>query len=173
MCRCVQHRCFTVTLTAFRRPPAARGCPRRVAVIAPVRSHHSRQPRRNNRHQPGLLPQDPHPSPMLDPFHPQVVFAEKFSNGCSAFDVECSMFPIFPRLKGAMPNGTDGRPNFGFRSIFFCSAFLAVTLTRPLQRGCLAAPSEEHFHGQAPPARPDFVKGDGQKTHSRAEKKRP
>jgi hypothetical protein len=32
-------------------------------------------------------------------------------------------------------------------------------------------PSEDHSHGQAPAARPDFVKGDGQKTHSRAEKK--
>ena len=83
--------------------------------------------------------------------------------------------PPTPDARPLHPQGaalkTGGLPVF--RSGFFCSAFLAVTLTRPLQRGCLAAPSEEHFHGQAPPARPDFVKGDGQKTHSRAEKKRP
>ena len=36
---CVHTGCFTVTLTASRIPHPARGCPRRVAVIAPARRH--------------------------------------------------------------------------------------------------------------------------------------
>lgn len=71
------------------------------------------------------------------------------------------------------PHKRFGQTGTVFRSVFSASAFLSIALTRPLHRGCLVAPSEEHFHGQAPATRPEFVKGDGQKTHSRAEKKRP
>ena len=59
-----------------------------------------------------------------------------------------------------------------FRSVFFCSAFLAIALTASPRKPArpLVAPSEEHFHGGGLAA-PLLVKGDGQKTHSRAEKK--
>jgi hypothetical protein len=59
-----------------------------------------------------------------------------------------------------------------FQVRLFLLAFLSVALTRPLQRGCLAVPSKDYSHGQAPPTQPDFVKGDRPNTHSRAEKKR-
>lgn len=48
------------------------------AVRAPVRRHRSRQLRRSpEKEQPGLLTPSPRPTPMLDPFRPQVVFARK------------------------------------------------------------------------------------------------
>jgi hypothetical protein len=61
-----------------------------------------------------------------------------------------------------------------FRSGFFCSAFLSIALTASPEKPArpLVVPSEDYSHGGGLPA-PLFVKGDGQKTHSRAEKKRP
>ena len=47
---CVPSRCFTVTLIAARRAPAARDCPRRVAIIAPACRHPSCQFRRSAPH---------------------------------------------------------------------------------------------------------------------------
>src|ERR1019366_4877985 len=77
MWRCVLSRCRTVTLTASRIPHPARG-PRRVAVSAPACRHPSCQRRRAaSFFELGrvCLPQNPRPFPMLDPFHPQEVFA--------------------------------------------------------------------------------------------------
>jgi hypothetical protein len=57
-------------------------------------------------------------------------------------------------------------PAFSAPALF--SIALTASPTAPARP--LVAPSEEHFHGGGLAA-PLFVKGDGQKTHSRAEKK--
>ena len=78
-----------------------------------------------------------------------------------------------PRCLAPAPTGRNGQRQLAtvFKSGIFFSAFLSIALTRPLHRGCLVVPSGDYSHGQAPATRPDFVKGDGQKTHSRSEKK--
>jgi len=118
------------------------------ARTAPVRRHPSRHPTAPpDQEQPGL----PHASHKS---HHSLASLENKANA-------------------GWPARTQQRAVQVFRSGFFCSAFLSIALTRPLHRGCLVVPSEDYSHGQAPAPRPRFVKGDGQKTHSRAEKKRP
>lgn len=82
MWRCVPSGCFTVTVSASRRPPAARGFPSRgthrassqasFAPTPPLRMMASAA--RTSR---VCLPQSPRPSPMLDPSRPRGIVAGK------------------------------------------------------------------------------------------------
>ena len=158
--RCVTHRCFSVTLIASRRPPAARDCPRRVAITAPVRRHPSRQHRRSpEKEQPGLLTPKPPPNPNARPLPSPsgrrwtIVGSLRSKVGKRSFFVSAASFsgPAFSAPR------------------FSPSPSLPRRKTSPPTRGDLLK-STSTGEGW----RLGFsVKGDGQKTHSRAEKKRP
>lgn len=76
MWRCLPCRCGAVTARAPRTSHSSGALEASAARTAPACRHRSRQPPlRLNRTSRGCLPQSPHPSPMLDPFRPQVVFA--------------------------------------------------------------------------------------------------